>query len=203
MKERVIDGCSLCLLAVCDGVGSLRDGAIAAGSAVKQLREWMDGLSDTRRLGLRMQECVRGIDRQIAETAKTQSLETATTLSALLLHERRFYIVHTGDSRIYGSTGGTIVQLTQDQISPTGKLISCLGREWPAELFYNEGAAFGDCFLLCTDGLYKRMDPEYLQRQLSQADPRSIRRTMERLLRYATEHGESDNISLAVACWRR
>ncbi len=202
LKERAMDGYTLCLLAVCDGVGSLRDGAIAAGYAVRLLRSWMENLSDTKRIGLRMQECIRGIDRQIFETARAQNLETATTLSALLLDESRFYLVHTGDSRIYRYTGETMTQLTPDQITPTGELASWLGGERPTDLFYNEGDAVEDRFLLCTDGLYKRMDSEFLQKQLSQAGPRYARKTMERLLRYATEHGESDNISLAIACRR-
>ncbi len=200
LKERAMDGCSLCLLTVCDGVGSLRDGAVAASYAVRLLQAWMESLSDTRRIGLRMRERIRDIDRQIFAAAEAQNLETATTLSALLLDEDRFYLVHTGDSRIYRYTGETMVQLTPDQLTPTGELTSWLGRERPADLFYSEGNTAEDCFLLCTDGLYKRMDSKYLQEQLFQVEPRFVRKAMERLLRYATEHGESDNISLAIAC---
>ena len=40
MKERAIDGRSVCMAVVCDGVGSMTDGAFAASSAVRQPRTY-------------------------------------------------------------------------------------------------------------------------------------------------------------------
>ena len=53
-------------------------------------------------------------------------------------------------------------------------------------------------FLLCSDGLYKRMDGDFLQAELSRLSPRTIRRTMERLSEYVIGRGETDNISVAL-----
>ena len=190
MKERAIDGRSVCMAVVCDGVGSMTDGAFAASSAVGG------------RLGLRLRDAVREVDRTIAQTAQRRGLKTAATLSALVVDGERYYIVHAGDSRIYGCWDGVLTQLTQDH-SSGGKLTSCIGRSGEAELYYNEGRCGEGIFLLCTDGLYKRMDPAFLQEELFRATPRTLGRAIRRLTRYVMERGERDNISLALVIRER
>ncbi len=202
MKERAIDGRSVCMAVVCDGVGSMTDGAFAASSAVRMLGSWFDQLRETGRLGLRLRDAVREVDRTIAQTAQRRGLKTAATLSALVVDRERYYIVHAGDSRIYGCWDGVLTQLTQDH-SSGGKLTSCIGRSGEAELYYNEGRCGEGIFLLCTDGLYKRMDPAFLQEELFRATPRTLGRAIRRLTRYVMERGERDNISLALVIRER
>lgn len=197
LKERTIGGRSVCIGVVCDGVGSLQDGAFAASTAVRILSGWFDALEETRRLGLRLRDAVHHADRTVAELAAGQGLRTAATLSALVIDQEHYYIVHTGDSRIYGCWGGELVLLTQDQ-EEDGKLTSCIGRSAEAVLYYNEGLCRNGTFLLCSDGLYKRMDGDFLRAELSRLSPRTIRRTMERLTEYVIGRGETDNISVAL-----
>lgn len=201
LKERRVQGTAVCIAVVCDGVGSLADGAFASSAAVQLLSEWFDGLDSLRRLGLQMRDCVLDVNRRILLEARERRLKTATTLSALLLAGGRYYIVHTGDSRIYLWQGGALRQLTQDQ-SSGGCLTACLGHSERAELYYNEGGFQDGCFLLCSDGLYKRMDPGVLQAELEQVHPKNMRKSMERLVEFVTGQGEGDNISLAVVLER-
>ncbi len=197
LKERTIGGCSVSIGVVCDGVGSLRDGAFAASTAVRLLSNWLDALEEPRCLGLRLRDAVHRADRTVAELAAGQGVRTAATLSALVVDQEYYYIVHTGDSRIYGCWDGELVLLTQDQ-EEGGKLTSCIGRPAEAVLYYNEGPSRGGTFRLCSDGLYKRMDKDFLQEELSRVTPRTIRRTMERLTGYVIARGERDNISVAL-----
>lgn len=197
LKERTIDGCCVCFAVVCDGVGSLRDGAFAASTAVRLLSSWFDGLNEIRRLGLLLRDAVGQADRTIAALAEAQGFRTAATLSALVTDQERYYIVHTGDSRIYGWWNGELEQLTRDQVVG-GKLTSCIGRPAEAVLCYNKGLCRSGTFLLCSDGLYKRMDREFLLNELSHLSPRSLRRTMERLTDHVIGRGETDNISVAL-----
>lgn len=197
LKQRTIDGKPLCIAAVCDGIGGLADGAVASSSAVRKLNQWFDAVKDARRLGLQMRDAVLEINRSIVAEAHREGLHTGTTFSALLLREDCYYVVHTGDSRIYMRQGNSLTQLTEDQ-SEEGRLTACLGHGERTELFYDEGSGDGDCFLLCSDGLYKRMDPSLLQQGVRQVTNRNMREVMERFIEYVTERGEKDNISLAL-----
>lgn len=183
---------------VCDGVGSVQDGAFTASCAVKMLGAWFDSVKDTRRLGLRLRDNVLDINRRIVLTAQKHGLQTAATLSALLLDEERYYVVHAGDSRIYCYQNSELILLTQDHVSSAGKLTMCLGRFEEIELFYNEGVAPGANFLLCSDGLYKKMDVQVLQTQFARMTPKTLRKVIENLTQYVIERGEKDNISLAL-----
>lgn len=197
LKERCIDKKAACIAVVCDGVGSLVDGAFASSSAVRMLNEWFSGISSVGRLGLQLRDTVLEINDYVFHEAREQGLHTGTTLSALLLIEERYYVVHTGDSRIYLCHDGALEQLTEDQ-SLGGRLTACLGHSERANLYYNEGSFREGCFLLCSDGLYKRMEYTLLQSELKNINPKKIEKSIERLISYVTGQGESDNISLAI-----
>lgn len=198
LKEREIAGEPVYMAIVCDGVGSMADGAFAASAAVRRISEWFDGLGDTLRIGLRLRDVVLEIDREITAIAGSRGLQTASTLSALLLAGGRFYIVHAGDSRIYGYRDGELLRLTQDDTSEDGKLTAYIGRGRLDQLFYNEGIVEHKLFLLCSDGLYKRMDEMYLQAELERAEGKNLHKCIERLVQYVIDRGEKDNISLAL-----
>lgn len=197
LKERSICGTTICIAVVCDGVGSLADGAFASSAAVRMLSEWFSKINSLGRLGLQMRDAVLEINACVVREAREQGLHTGTTLSALLLSEERYYVVHTGDSRIYMCRDGTLEQLTDDQ-SLGGRLTACLGRSEQTNLYYNEGSVQNGRFLLCSDGLYKRMESTRLQAELENVDPKSIKISIERMIGHVTGQGESDNISLAV-----
>lgn len=197
LKRRSLGGQELCLATVCDGVGSLEQGALAASLATRMLSVWFDNLKDTSRLGLRLRDHVLEIHKRVEESARTYQIHTASTLSALLLDRVRYYVVHVGDSRIYCAWEGSLVQLTQDHVS-CGRLISCIGHEKPPSIFYNEGILRDELFLLCTDGLYKRMEDAVLQAELMKVEKKHLRKTIEHLVGYAIDKGEKDNISLAL-----
>lgn len=197
LKERHIGGRSVFIAVVCDGVGSLRDGAVAATMAVQMLGAWFDGVNDTGRLGLKLRDQVLEINRVVYSMAREREIQTASTLSVLLLDESRYYIVHLGDSRIYSYKKERLIQLTQDQVSDSGKLASCLGYAEGIMPFYNEGIADGQRFLLCSDGLYKRMEAEFLRKNMGMATGRNLRKVMAELIRYVVDRGERDNITIA------
>jgi serine/threonine protein phosphatase PrpC len=200
LKERSVCGQNVYLVVICDGVGSMKDGAVASSMAVHCLGKWLDGVTSLHRIGLCLQDQVLEAHQHIVEEIRVQGLRTASTLSALLLTEGRYYLVHTGDSRIYIWRDGCLEQLTYDQISE-GKLTACLGHMDAPLLIYNEGVCCKSKFLLCSDGLYKRMDMEYLRHEMSELKVRHLKRTAKRLIHYVVGRGENDNITLAfVIC---
>lgn len=197
LKDRVVGGRRVCLAAVCDGVGSMENGAFASSGAIRMLIHWLDRLEDTQRIGLRLRDYILDINRSILWEAQAKGLQTASTLSALLLADGKYYTVHVGDSRIYCFYHNTLELLTCDQVVD-GKLAVCLGRTEQIDIIYNEGLCEGQAFLLCSDGLYKKMDIAYLQTQLTRLNKHTLKKTLEQLAQFVVERGERDNISLAL-----
>ena len=196
LKSRQAGGQDLCMAAVCDGVGSLANGAFAAAMAVQMLSNWFENLEETADLGARLREYAPCVNQGIL--ARAQGLETASTLSCLLLWEDGYCIVHAGDSRIYLWEAETLCQLTPDQVRE-GRLTSAVGHWENPEIFYTEGVRRkGQRFLLCSDGLYKKLDPESLAAALGGLTRRNLRRTLEQLAKSAIDRGERDNISAAL-----
>lgn len=196
--ERTIAGSKALLAVVCDGVGSMADGGVASSNAVRLLSGWFNNLSHSERVGLRMRDEVLFINTYIMNLASSQRLNTATTLSALLLFEEQYFIVHSGDSRIYClSEDRGLVQLTTDDVSATGRLTSYIGHKSNPVLHYTEGKAPAKVFLLCSDGLYKRLNIDLIAPQNNFSNRKSMQRTINVLTNYVIEHGEEDNISIA------
>lgn len=198
VKERDIAGEKVQFAVVCDGVGSMRDGEYAASAAVRGLSSWFDRLEDTARLGLRLRDSVLTLNREITAAARDGRLQTAATLSALLLERQRYYVVHVGDSRIYSLDQGELTQLTRDHVSSSGRLSACIGLREEITVDYDEGMPKGRLFLLCSDGLYKRMDMGYLKKKLADLSRKNLEKTMNELIQYVVSRGEKDNISLAL-----
>ena len=119
---------------------------------------------------------VENIHRRILERAKAPNHHgMKTTLSALVLFGGKAYIAHVGDSRIYLCARGRLTQLTMDQTMAwrlaQAKVISledaaksphrhtlgmALGMGEPLQVMTSvHRIRWGDCFLLCTDGLYR------------------------------------------------
>lgn len=198
LKYRRIQAADVCMAAVCDGVGSLTDGAFAAASAVQMLCNWFENLEDTQHLGLRLKEYVHLINLAIATKARNKQMETASTLSCLLLWDRQYCVVHVGDSRVYLWQNGRLYQLTQDQVRE-GRLTSVVGHWSDTDIFYMEGTQEdAQRFLLCSDGLYKRMDQTLLAEAMQQLSRRNLQKTIRQLTDYVIDRGEQDNVSVAL-----
>ena len=198
LRERVIAGQDALIAVVCDGVGALEDGAFAASTAVRMLSDWFGGLDTAERIGLRMRDAALAINAHIVAKAKAEAKNTASTLSALLLLGDMYYIVHVGDSRIYSFSQGVLAQLTKDDTAESGQLKSCIGRKEDIVLYYTEGTAGPMTFLLCTDGLYKRMDLQLMLAKMDFGSKKSLKKAIASLTQYVIGQDERDNISLAL-----
>ena len=201
LKERCVEGQNLCLAIVCDGVGSLENGSYASSFAVQELSRWMDQVENTQRLGLRFQDRIMKLNQEIIAIANQYNFKTASTISALLLDGEQYYLAHAGDSRIYKYEKERLVALTPDHVVD-GKLRSCLGIS-DMHIFYDEGPLDKDIFLICSDGLYKRMNPSVLTGELMRMNRKHLKNTLENLAKYVINQGEKDNVSIAVVISER
>jgi len=196
LKKRIVSGKEVCLAAVCDGVGSLEDGAVASSIAIQMLIEWMNQIGTDERIGLALIDIVQKINQRVVHESIENGIQTASTLSALLLTGEKYYTAHVGDSRIYCYVSGGLRQLTEDQVL-NGKLAGYLGRTENFSVSYREYDWLGEKFLLCSDGLYKKLDTKCMEKYCSQVNKGNISRILEKLVQSAIKNGESDNISAA------
>lgn len=198
LKSRTVAGTEVCLAAVCDGVGSLADGALSAQWAVQMLYNWLENLEDAEELGARLRDYVQTMNLAIRTKAQKQQVETACTLSCLLLWRQWYCLAHVGDSRIYLWEQGALRQLTQDQ-ARRGRLTQAMGHRERVTVFFQQGEQRGEQrFLLCSDGLYKRMEPETLGACMARLNRRSLQKTLRQLTEHVISQGERDNISAAL-----
>ena len=198
LKSRTVAGTEVCLAAVCDGVGSLADGALSAQWAVQMLYNWLEKMEDAEELGARLRDYVQTMNLAIRTKAQKQQAETACTLSCLLLWRQWYCLAHVGDSRIYLWEQGALRQLTQDQ-ARRGRLTQAMGHREHVTVFFQQGEQRGEQrFLLCSDGLYKRMEPETLGACMARLNRRSLQKTLRQLTEHVISQGERDNISAAL-----
>ena len=198
LKSRTVAGTEVCLAAVCDGVGSLADGALSAQWAVQMLYNWLENLEDAEELGVRLRDYVQTMNLAIRTKAQKQQAETACTLSCLLLWRQWYCLAHVGDSRIYLWEQGALRQLTQDQ-ARRGRLTQAMGHREHVTVFFQQGEQRGEQrFLLCSDGLYKRMEPETLGACMARLNRRSLQKALRQLTEHVISQGERDNISAAL-----
>lgn len=101
LKRHQIGSEMVYIAVICDGVGSMADGEFISAEAILLTGAWLDGLSDIRRIELKMLVLIKEINEAVFASGRKNGLKTASTYSALLLCGNRYYIVHAGDSRVY------------------------------------------------------------------------------------------------------
>ena len=77
-------------------------------------------------------------------------------------------------------------------------LFPALGKPEKLPVLYGEGDLSKTKFLLCSDGLYKKLDVECIGKYCAQANKKNIPKILEKLVQAAIENGELDNISAAI-----
>ena len=141
-----------------------------------------------------------------------------TTLVGLLVDGSRAVIGHVGDSRLYRlSQGGEFGPITKDdswaaalraqglateelsQHPMRHVLTNVVGAKDQVDAHLAEmDVSEGDCFLLCSDGLYDPMGDEELRRVLAGSD--TAHEKARALVARALELGSRDNVTALVVC---
>jgi serine/threonine protein phosphatase PrpC len=205
------------LLAVSDGMGGYKAGEVASALVVESLRRSMAQQPATRSDAL-LEQAARRANREVWEAAHCAGREgMGATLTAVFIHGTTAHIAEVGDSRAYLLRRGVIKQVTHDQ--------SCVQRLVDRGQMTDEEAqrshlsnvilqAMGrapdlrvalarldlrqrDCFLLCSDGLYRKIAAEELRAIVLKA--RRLDEACVRMIDLANKRGGDDNITAIVA----
>lgn len=197
------------LAAVCDGMGGMDRGEYASGYLTEELVTWFyDSL--LKAVGKRkplwvirrsLERNLYRIQRRLQTYADKRSLEMGTTMSLLVLREKKYLLWHLGDSRIYHLSGHgkrKIHLMTEDHVQGRNRLTKCVGSFG----FFRPDFRMGivrkrEAFLLCSDGFWHTMDEEELGEALApdlMTEARCERRLKE-IGERAMRRGERDNLS--------
>jgi serine/threonine protein phosphatase PrpC len=207
------------LAVVADGMGGHTGGAQAAEQVIHSARTNFQ--SSTLAAGEVQAILAAGINDAhagIRLAHLTSEQDPHSTACLLTVHRGRADWAHCGDSRVYHFRAGELVARSHDhshvmnlvkmgylteaqaeEHPQKNLLISCLGDTDAPQIEFGSAAPMfdGDCFLLCTDGLWGCFTDHELGRVLGEFP---VRQAAEILVNTARERakGRGDNVSLAI-----
>jgi serine/threonine protein phosphatase PrpC len=206
------------LYAVADGMGGYAGGQVASILAVDTLKQAFEQKSFVGELrapkpiprrGWELASSILQANWAVFEAARARPelSKMGTTLVAARFspNKQRVYIGHVGDSRCYRLRGGSLRQLTTDQIMSTiglqgpraNDLLQAIGvtSDLAIDLIVDKPCA-GDIYLLCSDGLPKMANSGEIQRILSE-EP-DLEAALYGLIELANDRGGKDNVTVVL-----
>jgi serine/threonine protein phosphatase PrpC len=219
------------LFAVADGMGGHAFGEKASRMAVQALNANVESvLSNMRKKtaldgnisGNPLLEAIRASNSHIYDFAqslheeKPGSTIMGTTLSTILVKEKKLFVAHVGDSRIYRFRENMLEKLTRDHSEAQDLIDAGFLKEEEAEEHPSShvltraigvaaavtpdlmtcGISEGDQFLIASDGLFRVFDEKMVQDILCQHG--SLREKAHLLITGVLEGGAPDNVSVVI-----
>ena len=196
-----------------DGVGGLDAGEVASAIAISNINKWWEqdfksNIEEPNHIINSLISTLKRSNEEILQYSLLNCIRAATTLSVLLIYKNDYFIVHTGDSRIY-KIASKIQCLTKDHCCYVDKLVNgiayrksvltaCLGAKEDLNYFCASGEiSKNDIFMICSDGIYKTItDKEILK--LIKKNKGDLKLSCETLINEAKLRGETDNITSIV-----
>lgn len=212
---------------VCDGMGGLQSGEVASATVLCGFASWIDTrLPELLRGGIRKdavfsdwRNVVSYCNERIQRYGAENGIRLGTTLTALLLTEKEYFLVNIGDTRAYEISRKGTRLLTRDhsfvqqevdagRMTPEQAAVSsdrsvltrCVGGRPETEPDFYHGKTRRDTsYLLCSDGFRHELDDEEMSRAFgSVASEEELSARELQLIELNKQRGETDNISAAV-----
>ena len=234
VKEASTDCGRVLLAVVCDGMGGLAKGEVASAALVKTFSRWFEeefpyliygqeGKAreiDYNELQKSWNQLIDVVNHKITAYSESFHAPCGTTLAALLLVGKKYYIVNVGDSRVY-RLDGQMHQLTKDQtfiqreidegrLTPEqakthpqrNVLLQCVGASSIIVPDFFEGEfETGNVFMICSDGFRHLITEEEFVKIIN-PEKLTTERAMQDAAIYCTElnkqRKETDNISVIL-----
>ncbi len=195
-KQRIVQGIKIIFVLICDGVGSLSLGGVAAKTTTDMLSAWFESLEVLDQIESKLVKRVKEISNYINETYNSHEIITASTLTAVLITESSTYCIHIGDSGMYRLNDGDIKKITIDDVSEINKLSSYVGQNCKLNVQFYELANNYDYILICSDGINKTISEGDIRKIVY--SKKKVELITKKLIERAIINGEKDNITCAV-----
>ena len=215
---------------VCDGMGGLAKGELASKEVIHAFCKWFDeefvntllegtfSLADLRN---DWYSIIQTQNRRLGKYGAANHIMLGTTVSAILMMQDEFYIVHVGDSRIYEMTKDASRQLTNDQTFVAREVamgrmtreqamydprrsvvLQCVGASPVVEPDFVKGKLRrGSVFLLCSDGFRHQISDDEMVEKLGPMaciSEEDMKYGCVFLTEIVKSRRETDNITVAV-----
>jgi serine/threonine protein phosphatase PrpC len=208
------DGKIISTGAIFDGIGGLECGELASKTLALELKGWFTKITawvdlrqiDKEVLFSHFRDEADFLNDIVRKIKQSEGINTGATMSAMLLVDHQYLILHVGDSRIY-KYDGELDALTVDDIvfkqtgeKRKGYLTNYVGKvDEPVFSEYTGCVKAGECILFCSDGFYHQLreaDLEVLKRKYR--DEGELFFQIRKLVELMISRGERDNISVGV-----
>ncbi len=213
---------------LCDGMGGLASGEIASAAVIRAFDKWIHtGFFELCKKNIedymireQWQSLVDHMNQSIKNYGSRSGVKMGTTVTAILLTEKRYYILNIGDSRIYEICEDA-KQMTKDQTvvarevalgnmteeearydTRRNVLLQCVGA---SENVYPE-FVFGETkknavYMLCSDGFRHEVSKEEFFQEFqpeNMTNKTVMFQKITELIERNKQRGESDNITAAL-----
>lgn len=225
IKKARTDMGEILFAVICDGMGGLEKGEVASKEVIGRLEKWFheelpqmlyEGMKEER-LWKKWKDIVVEENEKLGAFGRKHNVNLGTTVTALLVVEENYYVVHVGDSRIY-ELSDTLYQITEDQTLAAKEiaagrlaeeqaetdprrsiLLQCVGASKIVEpVFYRGKIKEHATYLLCSDGLRHMCTPmEIWNSFCAQANPdeHAMKSNILEFIEMLKQRREKDNIS--------
>jgi protein phosphatase len=207
---------------IADGMGGHNSGEVASKMAVdfisNSILEWPEGITDADDIFGLMGKIVEKANKKVYRESLENDSNSGmgTTLTVAIIHNKKLYVAHIGDSRLYIIREGFIKRLTIDHtyvdellrngsltteeasVHPKKNLLTrALGCSENVEVdLFECSIKNNDIFMLCTDGLTNMLDEEEIKEIIEKTDELDI--ACNELVSRANEKGGEDNITVLL-----
>ena len=211
---------------LCDGMGGLAKGEVASASLVNAFCKWADtrlpvlceeGLQETD-IRKEWTGIVTEYNEKIKIYGKRCGVSMGTTVTAILLTDKRYYIVNVGDTRAYEIADevkvltkdhtvvareielGNLTEEAAERDSRRSVLLQCVGASdsvYP-DVFVGE-TRMNAVYMLCSDGFRHEITPEEIYQYLQPSvmlSAEGMTQNMQALIELNKQRQERDNISV-------
>lgn len=211
------------LFIVCDGVGGLSKGEIASTSVIEHFDSWCNNeliellsnnLIDSNTIKNSICNNLYKVNQNLISFSNEQNIKLGTTTTILFVLNKKYYIAHIGDSRVY-IVNKKLKQLTEDhtyyaklmkegnieKARKTKKsiLTQCIGVKDHINIYLSEGNLNkNSTFILCSDGFYNKLDKKITKKicKLKKKNQKKLKKHCDKLVDNIKAKGERDNITL-------
>lgn len=211
------------LACMADGVSSQNAARKTSGFITSYVEDWYEEeggkifTSEPEEVKRMMNKLVLDIHSDLLAEAETTGDVLGSTMDLAIIGNRKMFVSHVGDSRVYLYDGKNIKKITEDQTveeaeKATGyifnvashrkahTLMQCMGTGEVSPYLYEEDIPMTCDILLCSDGLTNKLSNGDLTSELKKSQTGSD--ALLALVKKARERGETDNIT-AILIRRR